>query len=61
MDNQYNPFAFISTDIVVFNGLVVSFGSISFMVSEDDELRIANEEEEKLYKLAPEKSPYLLN
>jgi len=58
---MYNPYSFISTDIVVFNGLVVSFGSISFMVSEDDELRIANEEEEKVYKSAPEKSPYLLN
>ena len=58
---MYNPYSFISTDIVVFNGLVVSFGSISFMVSEDDELRIANEEEEKAYKSAPERSPYLLN
>jgi hypothetical protein len=58
---MYNPYAFISTDIVAWNGLIVSFGSISFMVSEEDSLRIANEEEEKAYKSAPERSPYLLN
>lgn len=58
---MYNPYSFISTDIVAWNGLIVSFGSISFMVCEEDELRIANEEEEKTYREAPEKSPYLLN
>jgi len=58
---MYNPYSFISTDVVVFNGLVCSFSTISFMVSEEDELRLANEEEEKSYRLAPDKSPYLLN
>jgi len=58
---MYNPYSFISTDIVAWNGLVCSFGSIAFMVNEDDSLRIANEEEEKFYKLAPEKLPYIVN
>jgi len=57
----YNPFSFVSTDIVVWNGLIVFFGSIFFFMSETDEIRIANEDEKLLHKSAPEKSPYLLN
>lgn len=54
----HNPFSFISTDIVVWNGLIVLFGSIFFLTSETDELRVATEEEVKLHKSAPKNSPY---
>ncbi len=53
MESNYNPFAFISSDIVVWNGIITSFGSISPFTEEGDSLRIANESEEKEYKNVP--------
>ncbi len=57
MDNQYNPYAFISSDIVAWNGLITAFGSVSHLVCEGDSLRIASEDEEKTHKNSPDKSP----
>jgi hypothetical protein len=50
MEANYNPYSFLSTDIVVWNGIVCSFGSIAPFTAEGDQLRVANEEEELLHK-----------
>jgi hypothetical protein len=48
---MYNPYSFISTDIIVWNKIICLFGAVSHLISEDDELRIANDDEEKHYKI----------
>lgn len=50
MEANYNPFSFMSSDIVVWNGIICSFGSIAPFTADGDQLRIANEDEEKLHK-----------
>ncbi len=47
---MYNPYAFISTDIIVWNKIICQYGSVAPFIGENDELRIAKEDEEKLYK-----------
>lgn len=42
----------ISCDIVVWNGTVTEFGIIRYMISENDMLRMADEEEIRIYKAA---------
>lgn len=49
-DTHYNPFSFLSTDIVVWNGIISSYGSIAPLVKEGDEFRIASENEESAHK-----------
>lgn len=55
---NYNPYSFISTDIIVWNGVIGQFGSFSPFINEGDSLRKANDEELKNYKSSPDKSPY---
>jgi hypothetical protein len=55
---NYNPYSFISTDVIVWNGVIGQFGSFSPFINEGDNLRKANDEELKNYKSSPDKSPY---
>lgn len=41
--------AFINHDIVVWNGVITRFGTIKQMISDDDEVRIANNQETEAY------------
>lgn len=50
MEANYNPFSFMSTDIVVWNDIICTFGSIAFFTRDGDRLRLANKEEELLHK-----------
>lgn len=59
MDGQYNPYSFISSDVVVWNGMLTSFGAIAPFAMEGDSLRIANEIEEAQHKDAPHTLPYV--
>lgn len=58
-DDGYNPFSFISSDVVVWNGIVTSFGSIQHFAHEGDSLRIANEVEEQNFVNSPNTLPYI--
>jgi hypothetical protein len=49
MDN-YNPYAFIASDIVIWNGIVSTYGSIEHLIQEGDQLRIAADEDELKYQ-----------
>jgi len=59
MEGNYNPYAFISSDVVAWNGMITSFGSIAHLTKEGDSLRIANDVEETQHKNAPETLPYV--
>lgn len=61
MHENYNPYSFSPTDIIMWNGILTSFGSISHLMSEDDYFRTTNEAEKKQYRDAPEKNPYVIN
>jgi hypothetical protein len=52
MEENYNPYSFVSTDIIVWNGIICQYGSVAHLIGEGQELRIANEEEKTLYKKA---------
>ena len=41
---------FIPTDIVVWNGIITQYGSISHLANREDKIVLANEEEVKSYK-----------
>jgi hypothetical protein len=47
---EYNPYAFITDDIIAWNGIVCKYGSVSHLISDGDDLRIANELENDDYK-----------
>jgi hypothetical protein len=50
MEEEFNPYSFTSTDIVVWNKVIATFGSISNFVQEGDDLRIATDDEKVLHK-----------
>ena len=47
---EHNPYSFISTDIIVWNGVICQYGSINHLIDADDELQMASEEEVQTYK-----------
>lgn len=53
MEANYNPYSFMSNDIVAWNGILTSFGAIAHLTADGDSLRMANEEEERNYQNAP--------
>lgn len=55
---NYNPYSFSPSDVIVWNGLVAEFGSVAHLMTEGDNMRKANVDEEKIHKLAPINSPY---
>lgn len=61
MQGNYNPYSFSPTDIIMWNGLLVTFGSISHLTDENDYFRKTNEVEIDQYKNAPETNPYVIN
>ncbi len=55
MIEDNNPYAFISSDIVCWNGLISEYGSISHLSASTDNIRRANEEEVNEYKNVKQK------
>jgi hypothetical protein len=55
---QYNPYAFLPSDVIVWNGLIAEYGSVAHLMTNGDNMRRANADEEKNHKLAPGTSPY---
>lgn len=51
---EYNPYSFFHTDIIVWNGIVVQYGSVSHLIVEGDNIRKANELETKAHNVAPQ-------
>ena len=51
MENNYNPYSFFHTDIIVWNGIISQYGSVSPLICEGDNLRRANEKEVQLYSV----------
>ena len=47
---EHNPYSFISTDIIIWNGVICQYGSVCHLMNEGDELQIANDEEVQTYK-----------
>ncbi len=58
---NYNPYSFISCDVIVWNGLVAEYGTVAPFVQEGDDMRRANDDELKNHSSAPVKSPYAIN
>ena len=50
MEEEFNPYSFMPTDIVVWNKIIAKHGAIIHFTQEGDELHIANEEEKLLYQ-----------
>jgi hypothetical protein len=50
--NEENPYSFIPTDIIVWNGIVSQYGSVQHLIGKDDEMRRASAEEVEIYKKA---------
>jgi len=48
--DERNPYAFISTDIICWNGVISNFGSVENLIEKDDDMRLANEQELEDYK-----------
>lgn len=48
--DERNPYAFISEDVIVWNGVVSKFGSVENLIEKDDDMRLANEQELENYK-----------
>jgi len=61
MNENYNPYSFSSTDIIMWNGMLVTYGSIAHLADENDYFRTTNDVEKEQYKNAPEKNPYVIN
>lgn len=49
---EYNPYSFISSDIVVWNGIISEYGAISPLIQDGDNIRRASEHEMILRNLA---------
>ena len=47
---EHNPYSFISSDIIVWNGVICNYGAVCHLIEESDEIKIANEEEVNKYK-----------
>ena len=50
MGENYNPYSFISTDIIVWNGIITQYGSVAHLITEGDNLKKASADEVKTYK-----------
>ncbi len=47
---EYNPYSFITDDVIAWNGVICKYGAVSHFIIEGDDLRIANEIETDDYK-----------
>lgn len=47
--DEKNPYAFISTDIICWNGVVCKYGSVEHLINKGDEMKLANEQETEDY------------
>lgn len=45
-----NPYSFSSSDIIVWNGTICTFNSVSHLMDDNDEMRKASDEEMQIYK-----------
>ena len=48
--DENNPYSFIATDIIVWNGIIGQYGSLSHFIDKKDEMRKASLEEIETYK-----------
>ena len=51
MQEPHNPYSFFPTDIVVWNGIIAQYGTISPFVDEFDSIKKASERDVQLYVL----------
>jgi hypothetical protein len=50
--DENNPYCFISTDVIVWNGVISQYGSVQHFIGKGDEMHRASAEEVETYKKA---------
>lgn len=49
--DETNPYAFINSDVIVWNGVISQYGSVKHLIQKEDNMRKATEAEEDEYEL----------